>query len=116
MVGEFVDSLKAFGAEGHPSINSQRPELFTFKQNDDGSWGDLIFENTNGRYHSTWTTVDGLRLARREALFSEIATCAKTIRIKQRLNPRSPLKGFAQKVLGRQYSTASEATGCYIRS
>jgi hypothetical protein len=29
-------------------------------QNADGSWGDLT-ESPYGRYHSTWTAVDGLR-------------------------------------------------------
>jgi len=61
MVGELLDSLKAFGLENtHPLIRRGIVYLLS-KQNDDGSWGDS--KSTNGylRYHSTWTAVDGLR-------------------------------------------------------
>jgi hypothetical protein len=61
MVGEFVDSLKAFGMEPtHPLIRRAIMYLLS-KQNDDGSWGDLNFPDPYARYHSTWTAIDGLR-------------------------------------------------------
>ena len=61
MVGEFVDSLKAFGLENtHPLIRKGITYLVS-KQHNDGSWGDLKFTDAYVRYHSTWTAVDGLR-------------------------------------------------------
>jgi len=61
MVGEFVDSLKAFGLrDTHPLIRSGIKYLLS-KQNDDGSWGDVISADPYLRYHSTWTAVDGIR-------------------------------------------------------
>lgn len=61
MVGEFLDSLKAFGLkESHPLIRRGMEYLLSV-QNPDGSWGDMEAENAYQRYHPTWTAIDGLR-------------------------------------------------------
>jgi hypothetical protein len=61
LLGELLDSLKAFGlAAGHPLINRGTKYLLA-EQNDDGSWGDPDEENIRARCHTTWTAIDGLR-------------------------------------------------------
>ena len=61
MVGEFLDSLKAFGmTEKNPIIRTGVDYLLS-RQNPDGSWGDCDPRDTYMRYHATWTAIDGLR-------------------------------------------------------
>jgi len=60
-MGEFLDSLKAFGLKDHnPLIRNGRQYLLS-TQNPDGSWGDTDSKDIYDRYHPTWTAVDGLR-------------------------------------------------------
>jgi len=60
-MGEFLDSLKSFGLdEDHPLVIEGTRFLIT-QQNADGSWGELDAEDVYGRYHPTWTAIDGLR-------------------------------------------------------
>ena len=60
VLGELLDTLKAFGLrDTHPLI--QRGTKFLLdNQNDDGSWGDMD-ESIRTRCHTTWTAIDGLR-------------------------------------------------------
>ncbi len=61
MVGEFLDSLKAFGlTHDHPTIRLGTNYLLS-EQNPDGSWGDPESEDNLSRYHATWAAIDGLR-------------------------------------------------------
>lgn len=61
MMGEFLDSLKAFGLKGtHPLIRTGM-EFLLSRQNPDGSWGDMKEDDIYHRYHPTWTAIDGLR-------------------------------------------------------
>jgi hypothetical protein len=61
MMGEFLDSLKAFGLEDtHPLIRTGMEFLLSC-QNEDGSWGDMSEKDVYFRYHPTWTAIDGLR-------------------------------------------------------
>jgi len=61
MMGEFLDSLKAFGLKDrHPLIRTGMEFLLSC-QNADGSWGDTGAEDVYERYHPTWTAIDGLR-------------------------------------------------------
>jgi hypothetical protein len=61
LLGELLDSLKAFGLRAsHPLIMRGASYLMT-KQNEDGSWGDPNEENIRTRCHTTWTAIDGLR-------------------------------------------------------
>jgi hypothetical protein len=61
VLGELLDSLKAFGlAASHPLI-VRGTEYLLAEQNEDGSWGDPDEENIRTRCHTTWTAIDGLR-------------------------------------------------------
>ena len=61
LLGEFVDSLRAFGVpESDPCIHAQIEYLLA-AQNADGSWGDPKDPDIFRRCHTTWTAIDGLR-------------------------------------------------------
>ena len=61
MMGEFLDSLRAFGLkDSHPLIRRGMDFLLS-RQNGDGSWGDMAATDVYARYHATWTAIDGLR-------------------------------------------------------
>ncbi|MDQ2977036.1 MAG: hypothetical protein M3R69_16690 [Acidobacteriota bacterium] len=61
VLGELLDSLKAFGLRAsHPLIMRGTKYLLAV-QNEDGSWGDPDEENIRTRCHTTWTAIDGLR-------------------------------------------------------
>jgi hypothetical protein len=60
-VGEFMDTLRAFGwNEASPEIRTGVDYLLAH-QNPDGSWGDMDESDIYCRYHPTWTAIDGLR-------------------------------------------------------
>ena len=60
VLGELLDTLKAFGLrDTHPVIR-RGTEFLLETQNEDGSWGDPD-ESIRTRCHTTWTAVDGLR-------------------------------------------------------
>ena len=61
MVGEFLDSLKAFGLTEKNRIIRTGVDYLLAKQNADGSWGDYDPRDSYMRYHATWTAIDGLR-------------------------------------------------------
>jgi squalene cyclase len=61
LLGELLDSLKAFGLpDNHPLIRRGTKYLLA-QQNQDGSWGDPNDENIRRRCHTAWTVIDGLR-------------------------------------------------------
>jgi hypothetical protein len=61
MLGEFMDTLRAFGMSEKDAPIRAAVAFELSHQNADGSWGDLKSESLYDRYHSTWTAVDGLR-------------------------------------------------------
>ena len=61
MMGEFLDSLMAFGMTDQHSLIRQGMDYLLSRQNPDGSWGDEEAEDVYSRYHPTWTAIDGLR-------------------------------------------------------
>ena len=61
ILGELLDSLRAFGLRtSHPLIKPGTEYLLA-SQNKDGSWGDPDEKNIRTRCHTTWTAIDGLR-------------------------------------------------------
>jgi hypothetical protein len=60
-VGEFLDSLKSFGLPDDDPVIREGVDYLLATQNPDGSWGDMNYQDIYGRYHPTWTAVDGLR-------------------------------------------------------
>jgi hypothetical protein len=60
-MGEYLDTLRAFGLTFHDDLIRAGFEFLLSVQNPDGSWGDVKDRNPYGRYHPTWTSVDGLR-------------------------------------------------------
>jgi len=60
ILGEFLDTLRAFGRNDSDPEMRKAIEYLLLTQNPDGSWGDTT-EDVYTRYHSTWTAVDGLR-------------------------------------------------------
>ena len=60
-MGELLDSLKAFGLSSNHDLIAQGENFLLAQQNSDGSWGSPSHEDIYGRYHPTWTAIDGLR-------------------------------------------------------
>lgn len=61
ILGELLDSLKAFGLRPNDPLMRQGMRYLLKEQNEDGSWGDMDEENIRTRCHTTWTAIDGLR-------------------------------------------------------
>ena len=61
MLGEFMDSLRAFGVSEEDPVFRAATDYELSNQNPDGGWGDPQGEDLYTRYHATWTVVDGLR-------------------------------------------------------
>jgi hypothetical protein len=66
-LGEFLDTLRAFGADEGDAVIRAGMDYLLSHQNQDGSWGKMDDDDIYNRYHTTWTAVDGLR----EYLFHE---------------------------------------------
>ncbi|HEY9285936.1 MAG TPA: hypothetical protein VIP46_20975, partial [Pyrinomonadaceae bacterium] len=60
MLGEFVDSLRAFGLDERDAEIREGVEYLLANQNADGSWGDREAEDVYLRYHPTWGGVAAL--------------------------------------------------------
>jgi hypothetical protein len=60
-LGEFLDTLRAFGLTDSDPLIRTGVAYALSKQNGDGSWGDPADTDVYNRYHSTWTAIDGLR-------------------------------------------------------
>ena len=61
ILGELLDSLKAFGLRASHPLIMRGTQFLLAEQNEDGSWGDPDEENIRTRCHTTWTAIDGLR-------------------------------------------------------
>jgi hypothetical protein len=61
ILGELLDSLKAFGLRANHPLIIRGTKYLLAEQNEDGSWGDPDEENIRTRCHTTWTAIDGLR-------------------------------------------------------
>ena len=61
ILGELVDSLKAFGLPESNITMRRSLNYLLSSQNEDGSWGNPEATDIYERYHPTWTAIDGLR-------------------------------------------------------
>lgn len=61
VLGELLDSLRAFGLSDTNPLIKRGTQYLLAEQNKDGSWGDLDEKNVRTRCHTTWTAIDGLR-------------------------------------------------------
>jgi hypothetical protein len=61
LLGELLDSLKAFGLRASHPLIKRGTEYLLANQNEDGSWGETDEEDIRTRCHTTWTATDGLR-------------------------------------------------------
>lgn len=61
MVGEFLDSLRAFGLGNDDAHIAAGIEFLVATQNRDGSWGSQEEGAEYPRFHATWAALDGLR-------------------------------------------------------
>jgi hypothetical protein len=61
VLGELLDSLKAFGLRASDPLIMRGTGYLLAEQNEDGSWGHPDEENIRTRCHTTWTAIDGLR-------------------------------------------------------
>lgn len=61
VLGELLDSLKAFGLRASDPLIKRGTEFLLAEQNEDGSWSDPDEENIRTRCHTAWTAIDGLR-------------------------------------------------------
>jgi hypothetical protein len=60
MLGEFMDSLRAFGLTTSDPLMRAGMEYYLSHQNRDGSWGDSDEKDIYLRYHPTWNAIAGL--------------------------------------------------------
>lgn len=60
-MGEFLDTLRAFGLGFDNELIRVGFDFVLSSQNRDGSWGDPKDPDAYGRYHPTWTAIDGIR-------------------------------------------------------
>ena len=60
-LGEYLDTLQAFGLTWADSRIRRAVESLLAAQNPDGSWGDPHETDAYARYHTTWTVLDGIQ-------------------------------------------------------
>ncbi len=60
-MGEYLDSLRSFGLSLNDQLIREGYEYLLSAQNPDGTWGEVKGADLYGRYHPTWTSIDGLR-------------------------------------------------------
>ncbi len=60
-MGEYLDTLRSFGLTFADRLIRAGFEYLLSAQNPDGSWGEVKDIDPYGRYHPTWTSIDGLR-------------------------------------------------------
>lgn len=60
MLGEFMDTLRAFGLTSNDPLIRRGMEYYLRHQNADGSWGDVHERDIYLRYHPTWNAIAGL--------------------------------------------------------
>jgi len=59
-MGEFLDTLKAFGMTERDPLIQEGMAFVLARQHADGSWGERDGKDPYTPYHSTWTAINGL--------------------------------------------------------
>ena len=59
-LGEFMDTLRAFGMDESDPLMQSGVEFILSRQNPDGSWGEINEADNYIRYHTTWTAINGV--------------------------------------------------------
>ena len=59
-LGEFMDTLRSFGMDESDSLMQSGVEFLLSRQNPDGSWGPARETGDYSRYHTTWTSMNGV--------------------------------------------------------
>jgi hypothetical protein len=75
-LGEYLDSLQAFGLTWSDQRIRRAIEYLLASQNPDGSWGDPREADVYVRYHSTWTALNGIQSFR----WSRVLPCPNLLR------------------------------------
>jgi hypothetical protein len=70
-LGEYMDTLQAFGMTFSDPLLQQGANYLLSVQNPDGSWGDPSEKDVYSRYHTTWTSLGGLQSFR----WKEVLPC-----------------------------------------
>ncbi len=99
LLGELLDSLKAFGLRASHPLIIRGTNFLLSEQNKDGSWGELDEETIRRRCHTTWTAIDGLRTCawRGERLSHEVKLMLKGLsRVEVKKKPPTVVGGFVQ--------------------
>jgi hypothetical protein len=60
-LGEYLDSLQAFGLTYSDPLIQQGIDYLLSVQNSDGSWGNPNRQDAYDRYHTTWTGIGGIQ-------------------------------------------------------
>ena len=60
-LGEYMDTLQAFGMTFADPLLQTGAAYLLSQQNPDGSWGDPHYPEVYGRYHTTWAALGGLQ-------------------------------------------------------
>jgi hypothetical protein len=81
-LGEYVDSLRAFGMDYSDARLREATEYLLSAQNQDGSWGDPTDKDVYNRYHTTWTSQGAIQ----EFSWTKVLPCPAE---KQRTQPRN---------------------------
>ena len=59
-LGEFMDTLRSFGMDESDPLMRSGVEFLLSHQNPDGSWGKVRETDSYTRYHTTWTSMNGV--------------------------------------------------------
>jgi len=70
-LGEYGDSLRAFGMTFSDARLREAVEYLLSAQNRDGSWGNLSDKDSYDRYHTTWTAVAAIQ----DFQWTQVLTC-----------------------------------------
>ncbi len=103
MLGEFMDSLRAFGLTNADPVMRAGMEYYLSHQNADGSWGDARAKDIYDRYHPTWNAIAGLSeyawRAGEGLSFPEVKPLLEQWNTGKLFNTRTRAQGFRETLI-----------------